>query len=289
MTTSSANKPPLSKRGRKHKQIVFTKESVPENTSVLTEKIILKLPITLERINFLNNEKKTDSYQAPTVEIREPTITKKTYKYKGCAKQGDAQIETIVYDCINILPVEISNERSDSLASGIKTDICCFWCTYQFDTHPVCMPESYDGKRDIFKVFGCFCSFNCALSFSMKHRRFGHQELVSNMHKKLTGEFMTIKKAPDPYCLKKFGGPISIEDYRQTFRTGRDITINVFPMIFMPWQIEDSSSSEMLKTRVTEFNKENEEPVINFPKKRSLEKKQEKPDSDSVLFRLACK
>jgi hypothetical protein len=286
-----------SKRGRKQKQIVFsTSLAVSSPGETLEEKIILKLPITLERIKFLNNQKTSDNYQAFIPESRGITIAQKTYKYKGTSKQGDSLIKTTVYDCINILPVEISKEKIETVKKDIKTDIHCFWCTYTFDTQPVCMPESYDGKKDIFKVFGCFCSFNCSLSFAMKHRKLGHQALISHMHKKFTGKFMTIKKAPPPYCLEKYGGPVSIEDYRDSFRTGRDITINTFPMIFVPWQIEDSVSSEMLKSNVNKFEKDNEEPSSIFPKKNTRisekKKKNEGGDDkkcDSVLFRLSCK
>lgn len=280
------------KRGRKHKQIIFTKETLPAATETLEEKIILKLPITLERINFLNSQKNTDNYKVPTVEHREPTIIKKSYRYKGTSKQGDSQINTTVYDCMNILPVEISKDNFESMKNDVKTNIHCFWCSYQFDTQPICMPESYDGKNDVFKVFGCFCSFNCSLSFAMKHRKLGHQVLVSHMHKKFTGEFMSIKKAPPPYCLEKYGGPVSIEEYRASFRTGRDITINTFPMVFVPWQVEDSTSSDMLKTRVSKFNKDNEEPAVIFPKKKGISKKQgdsAEKNCDSVLSRLVCK
>ena len=289
-------KPVISKRGRKHKQIVFTTESLPTTSEILEEKIILKLPITLERINFLNNQKNTDNYQIAPVESREPTITQKTYKYKGSSKQNDSQVKTVVYECINILPVEISKQKFETMKKDVKTDIHCFWCSYQFDTQPICMPESYDGKKDVFKVFGCFCSFNCSLSFAMKNRKLGHQALISHMHKKFTGNFMTIKKAPPPYCLEKYGGPVSIEDYRASFRTGRDITINIFPMIFVPWQIEDSVSSELLKNNVSKFAKDSEEPTSLFPAKKtvshSAEKKKEGGQAkkcDSVLARLACK
>jgi hypothetical protein len=288
-------KAPISKRGRKQKQIIFTTNTAT-TSKTLEEKIILKLPITLERIKFLNNQKTSDNYQSFTPESREPTIVQKTYKYKGNSKQGDSSVKTTVYECINILPVEISKEKFETMKKDVKTDIHCFWCTYQFDTEPVCMPESYDGKKDVFKVFGCFCSFNCSLSFAMKNRKLGHQALISHMHKKFTGKFMTIKKAPPPYCLEKYGGPVSIEDYRASFRTGRDITINIFPMIFVPWQIEDSVSSEMLKNNVNKFEKDNEEPSTIFPKKRNTKSSNEKkndipPDKkcDSVLFRLSCK
>jgi hypothetical protein len=255
-----------SKRGRKPKEINFGMNSIKEEPalSCLEEKIILRLPITLERIKELSFSSINQKQHVPNsnnLEKKhiEPVVNKHNYTYNGAKGK---QIETVIYDTINLFPSEIGVEEFARIKLT-NTDIACWWCTYQFDTYPVCMPDKYIGKQDIFKVHGCFCSFNCALAFKMEKNIKADQYLVSFMHKKLTGSFKSIKKAPSPYCLKKFGGPISIEDYRKTFQTGRDISIHISPMVFIPYQIEDSRSSEMLRNNVIKFNDDTDKYTSN--------------------------
>ena len=47
-----------------------------------------------------------------------------------------------------------------------KTDVLCWWCCHNFDTHPIGIPMKYDEHEDVFKVIGCFCSLNCAFAHS---------------------------------------------------------------------------------------------------------------------------
>jgi hypothetical protein len=118
------------------------------------------------------------------------------------------------------------------------------------------MPERYSGKDDVFKVSGCFCSFNCVLAFKMR-KNDSNCHLVSFMQKRLTGSFKTVSKAPPPYCLEMFGGPISIEKYRECFITGDSIQILVSPMVFIPHMIEESRSKKMMQTNLDKFHSDN--------------------------------
>jgi len=102
-----------------------------------------------------------------------------------------------------------------------KTNICCWWCTYNFDTMPIYIPEIY--HNSMYYVFGCFCSFNCAAAYNLNMNDYKIKErysLLMNMamsiyKKDITSEFSV---APKKEILEKFGGPISINEYRNNFK-----------------------------------------------------------------------
>ena len=46
-----------------------------------------------------------------------------------------------------------------------KTNVRCWWCTLPFDNVPCGIPHHH--VDNVFHVYGCFCSFNCALSYAI--------------------------------------------------------------------------------------------------------------------------
>ena len=59
--------------------------------------------------------------------------------------------------------ITIDNEGKQSLDES--TNIHCWWCCHKFDNPPCQLPEKYYEKK--YHVFGCFCSYNCALSYNL--------------------------------------------------------------------------------------------------------------------------
>lgn len=268
----------ITKRGRKAKKINFENNEglVGSSSCSFEDIIILHLPISLDRIkkmntiNLFNKKPSTEggesSSLASTQQNQEKTsIVPEKEKVRHFNENVGSfyKKETIVYDCISLLPTEIT-EDSFAIVKALKTNIACWWCCHPFDTFPVCLPEKYIGKDDIFKVSGCFCSFNCVLSFKIR-RKDSNCDLVSYLHKRLTGSFKTLTKAPPPYCLEMFGGPISIDRYRESFDTGDKISILVSPMVFIPTQIEESRSKKLMQNNIDKFNSDTlkETPTIN--------------------------
>jgi hypothetical protein len=165
--------------------------------------------------------------------LREPGENVKEYR-ETCKKTGDT-----VY-------VKVSDNKAlrETVCGKIlaeKTNVVCWWCCHPFDDYPVCAPEKYDGLTDIFKVKGCFCSFNCSKAF-MKNERNPSIYLCNSYTKKLLGYIPDITPAPSRYVLKMFGGPLSIEEYRSTFTGLNTVSFNVYPMIYFPTQMEFKSA-----------------------------------------------
>ena len=103
-----------------------------------------------------------------------------------------------------------------------KTNVCCWWCTYNFDTIPIYIPEIYHDNK--YYVFGCFCSFNCAAAYNLNMNDYkikDRNSLLMNMalyiYKKNINDKFII--APNREILDKFGGPLSINEYRKNFKS----------------------------------------------------------------------
>ena len=99
------------------------------------------------------------------------------------------------------------------------TNISCWHCTYPFKGTPKTVPVSYNKSKQTFEVVGVFCSWGCAKTwmstrveyntpikrmwlYEMARRHYGYNNNV-------------IYPAPDPWVLKRFGGSMTIEEFRE--------------------------------------------------------------------------
>ena len=97
-----------------------------------------------------------------------------------------------------------------------KTNIACWWCTYNFDTQPLFMPDHY--KNNVYYVFGNFCSFGCMLAYNENmddYRKAVRTALIKQLYREIFNcDDMNIKSAGPRELLDKFGGPMNITKYR---------------------------------------------------------------------------
>ena len=99
-----------------------------------------------------------------------------------------------------------------------STNIVCFWCTESFNCKPVGLPFKYE--NNIFYVDGCFCSPECAAAYnfdiSNSTEIWDRYSLLNLLYIKILGnKKINIKLAPPRRTLKKFGGILSIEEFRK--------------------------------------------------------------------------
>lgn len=103
-----------------------------------------------------------------------------------------------------------------------RTDILCYHCCHEFYNKPVLLPIDYNEQLKRYKVFGNFCSVNCAKSYGLEDKTLSKKiYLLSHMYKQLKGPDFRIKPAPPKYCLKKFGGTLTIDEYRKNFTNNK--------------------------------------------------------------------
>lgn len=128
-----------------------------------------------------------------------------------------------------------------------NTTIACYWCTETFDNVPFGIPINYEDDK--FDVIDCFCSLECAASynFSINHNideMWERYNLLNLLSRKLKlGNI--VKPAPNRLSLKKFGGHLSKEKFREFFKSNKIININYPPMTSLTVQIEEINEFEL--------------------------------------------
>jgi len=114
----------------------------------------------------------------------------------------------------------------------LSSNCCCFHCTENFQTVPIGIPVRFFRGR--FVCRDIFCSFNCAAAyifsgFNMRYhfKKWEYYSLLCLMATKINNIIceknkenclsIKVKLADDRNLLKKFGGPYTIEQYRENF------------------------------------------------------------------------
>jgi len=113
---------------------------------------------------------------------------------------------------VNLNLIDIKDNKSIVVD---KTSIACWWCTYTFDNLPCFIPDRY--YCDKFYVFGCFCTYSCALAYNLDMNDYRvnlRNSLIKEMYTKVTGLTDNIPLAPKRELLKKYGGILSIDEFR---------------------------------------------------------------------------
>jgi hypothetical protein len=124
------------------------------------------------------------------------------------------------------------------------------WCRYPFDNTPWAIPYrlTYDNK---FEVFGNFCSPNCSAAYIFD--RFDDDEmwdryaLLNMLYQKvydLPGAI--VKSAPDILFLKKLGGILTIEEYREISNNiNKNYYVKMPPMVSIIPSVEELQQTSL--------------------------------------------
>ena len=152
-----------------------------------------------------DNDKKEDVYQIMDHIKKQRDLEKDNYVSKST--------KTTVEKCIIQFDEANKNNKWPS-----STSIYCWWCCHPFSGPPCCLPCDY--KNDTFKVFGVFCSPECAASYNFDDVNSGcdiweRYSLLNLLYKKIYNDKnIKIKLAPPKQTLKIFGGHLSIKEFR---------------------------------------------------------------------------
>jgi len=102
-----------------------------------------------------------------------------------------------------------------------KTETACFWCCHGFHSQPIAIPSHI--LDEIWYMYGCFCSPECAVSYLFKERidnnvQWERYALLNSLYSEDAelpcGSSSGVRPAPPRETLRMFGGSMDIMEYR---------------------------------------------------------------------------
>jgi hypothetical protein len=163
------------------------------------------------------------------------------------------EITPMYFTEVKVYPIELNlfdNKQNKLIPT--TTNLCCWWCTCQFYNLPCYLPEKY--YENSFYVSGCFCSFNCAGAYNLS---LGDDKLLNrysllklmyymiNKNKINSISDVEINIAGPRELLNKFGGPMTIEEYRKNSKIlGREYHKLIPPFIPVNSGFEEITNSK---------------------------------------------
>ncbi len=240
------------------------------------EEIILHLPISKDDIKSLGlsnisidesiTKNSSDSEEEDSsdkeVKINDPNykqlalIIKKYKEENDELKKFITEITPMYFTEVKIYPIDLKIfDMENNCLIPKKTNICCWWCTYNFDWLPTYLPEKYsDGK---FYVSGCFCSFNCAAAYNLKlddGKVWERYSLIKQLYYMINKDKITnitdidINIAGPKELLEKFGGQMTITEYRKNSKIlGREYHKLMPPFLPITMGFEETTNSKISK------------------------------------------
>ena len=125
----------------------------------------------------------------------------------------------------------------------------CFWCTCEFDSHPIYIPRSK--VKNNYHVYGCFCSPECGVAHLMSElidtsQKYERYQMMNYIYGGIFDYNQNIKPAPDPhYLLDKFYGNMSINEYRSLLDSHNLIMFIEKPLTHIFPELHDESYEQL--------------------------------------------
>lgn len=209
------------KRGRKPKggKIITVTENVKSNEELVTNVIV---HLKCKKSDICENDTITNPITSTiSANITDDQVT----SYSSYENYKNVENTVSVSQTID----KSINEKLKALQKNLhnnticETNSSCFWCTYDFSNLPIAIPKFE--MANTYHVYGCFCSPECAVAYLLKENidnstKFERYHLLNYIYSKVFNYENNIKPAPNPhYMLKKFCGNMTIEEYRELFKS----------------------------------------------------------------------
>lgn len=193
------------KRGRKPK----SQQHIPKTEYVKKEvPLIVHLPITIESEKYSEN------------------IDNDIFIKQSDNKDNfNINLVNELKEEIRNLENKLKNKNKKKMAYEITHDdgLPCWWCRYKYNTPRVELPYKFQNEK--FYTFGNFCSYECCEAYNIDMNDENvtkRSSLLKYQYYKTYDCFKTIRKAQDWRLLKKNGGYIDIEEFRNNFTLNKD-------------------------------------------------------------------
>jgi len=154
------------------------------------------------------------------------------------------------------------NNTNESETWPEKSPYACWNCTEKFTETPIGIPAltSSTPYKDEYHLEGNFCSFNCAARYLFDNNKGTESqtiwtvfEIMNFIYNEINDcdDFIRIKLAPEPLCLKKFGGNLTLEEYRKNNLTNTNYKVFKGQMIPALYHIQENTDLKMLKRKAS--------------------------------------
>lgn len=114
------------------------------------------------------------------------------------------------------------------------------------------MPVSYDEATQTFRVVGTFCSWACIKAHNRDNPRTycsrgTDANIITLMHKRVTGTLTGITSAPPRYLLEAFGGPLTLLEFRGASGHGTHYNPMLINMVLADQVVEERKANDMVR------------------------------------------
>jgi hypothetical protein len=194
----------------------------------------------------------TDNSGAQDVETLLFELKKKDQIIKKLKSQLSSQKSNLITDTTQMMCEESTKKIIDLKLFDInnnniqivvdKTDIACHWCSYNFDTMPCFIPDRQ--INDKYFVFGCFCSYSCAMKYNSNmgdYRVATRLSLIKKLCDTIFGNLNNLIEAPEKEILEKFGGYMPIKDFRSSaLLCTKNFKMKIPPLVALVSVVEET-------------------------------------------------
>jgi len=264
------------KRGRPRKNsTILQKNKVQKDKKEdYHDDIILCLPISSKDVN----EKKINGFELIQTECNEYITTEDSNltddeneqsvsKLMDIIIEKDKQIEHLQTQIKSL--TDVSESKTNTITKNVKlypinipfeittdshliipeyTNKLCLWDSHEINGIPCFLPDKYyDGN---FYVVGWFCSLNCAMAYNLSMDDFKVSERYSLLKWLYNKTQDVIEPAPSCRILDKFGGKLTIEEFRKDMHVcGSEYRMMMPPMIPVSQTLEKRINRNICKNR----------------------------------------
>lgn len=165
-----------------------------------------------------SDEEKLSKAMIDKINNYEQKILKLKQKNKNYKKiiEDNKFVEKYIESFAKLIDLNLFDYSTGKQILVKQTNIVCWWDTEPFANVPcVIFAETYE---DGYKVIGNFCSPSCACAYNLNmddYKKHDRHSLTCKVYNNVCG-ISEIIPADKRESLTKFGGPVSIEDFRNS-------------------------------------------------------------------------
>jgi len=174
----------------------------------------------------------------------------------------------------------------------LRSSSCCFHCVEKFETPPRFIPICRSSNSTNYRLFGNFCSWACAFRYILDNptRIGGNAQMCAVWLCDLArtmGEKKPIIPAPPQLALRKFGGPLSIEQFKTYM--GEKIVLLQKPFLpcetgiqlsYIPGKLTDIRRSGLVSDVPSSSDAEKERTGVGYYRNWIATKKTQRRDNE---------